>query len=291
MSELFPSSFVEAIRRLRMTVRRASAARDAGEHGSRINGAGLDFRDFRPYAPGDDLRRVDWNAYRRSGRLITRVYEEPRRVRLHVLVDLSDSMFFEDVPRADAARRVAAAIAAAAAEQHDPVSLHPFGAQLAEGMTFRGLHELPLLFPKLEQLRGIGRTDLARALRGLGALRARPGVLVIISDFFDPAGLEPMFAELSGLRHRVVLVRLLRQSDREPPADGDLELIDCETDAPVRVSVNAAARNAYRESFTRFETRLAEHAARRQAQLVAIDVDAPIITELERLFIGGALRL
>src|SRR5690606_29999609 len=213
MSELFPPSFVEGIRRLRVLARDVPHARDAGEHAPRHSGAGIAFRDFRPYAPGDDLRRVDWNAYRRSRRLMTRLYHEPRRLYAHILLDVSESMFFEDPPRADAGRRVAAALAAAAADHHDQVAVYPFGAELAAPIRLGNAGGLANLLAGLERLGPAGATDARAALRALLGMRARPGLLVLISDFFDPAGTEAIFDELDRLRHRVVLVRLTRSVD------------------------------------------------------------------------------
>ena len=137
MSDLFPPSFVEGIHRLRLIARRVPHGRDAGEHASRFGGSGIDFRDFRPYAPGDDLRRVDWNAYRRSRRLLTRLFEEPRRVSLHILLDISESMFFEASPRANAGRQLAAAFATVALEHHDGATIYPYGSQLMPPMRTR----------------------------------------------------------------------------------------------------------------------------------------------------------
>src|SRR5690606_40745106 len=59
---------------------------------SRDPGQGVEFLDFRPYQPGDELRYADWRAYARTGRLYTRLYQAERAVRLHLVVDDSASM-------------------------------------------------------------------------------------------------------------------------------------------------------------------------------------------------------
>src|SRR5690606_30454896 len=64
----------------------------SGERSSRDPGQGVEFLDFRPYQPGDELRYADWRAYARTGRLYTRLYQAERAVRLHLVVDDSASM-------------------------------------------------------------------------------------------------------------------------------------------------------------------------------------------------------
>src|SRR5690554_7361461 len=64
----------------------------SGERSSREPGQSVEFHDFRPYQPGDELRYVDWRVYARTGRLYTRLYEAERAVKLHLVLDNSASM-------------------------------------------------------------------------------------------------------------------------------------------------------------------------------------------------------
>ena len=78
MSELFTSEFVDAISRLRIKARQVPRGGRHAEQASVQMGGGMEFRDFRPYAAGDDFRRIDWNLYSRSGMLFLRLFEELR---------------------------------------------------------------------------------------------------------------------------------------------------------------------------------------------------------------------
>lgn len=291
MSDLFTPAFVHGVQRLRLVARRVKHARQSGDHTSPQSGAGHDFRDFRPYAPGDDFRRVDWGAYRRTRRLMLRLFEEPRQVAVHILLDMSDSTFLEDPPRADAGRRVAAALSAAAAEQHDSVTIYPFGSQLHAPIRLHGGQDLPRVLDALKRLQPAGKTDTALALSQFEALRPRSGVLVLISDFFDRRGLDSIFKQLEKMRQRLVLVQLTRESDLPERLSGDLELVDCEDEVAVRLTVGAAARRAYQDAYGTFKRRIDSFAAQRHAPCVAIDADADILRQLEKLFVGGVLKL
>ena len=68
--ELFDARFLESLKHLRLVAKRVPAGGRFAEQRSRDMGHGLEFRDYRPYTAGDDLRAVDWNIYRRLGRVL-----------------------------------------------------------------------------------------------------------------------------------------------------------------------------------------------------------------------------
>ena len=94
--ELFDSKFLDSLKNLRLIARRVPAGGRFAEQRSSDLGHGLEFRDFRPYAPGDDLRAVDWNIYRRLGRVFIRLFEELEDLPLYLMPDISGSAFLED---------------------------------------------------------------------------------------------------------------------------------------------------------------------------------------------------
>jgi uncharacterized protein (DUF58 family) len=291
MSTLFPEPFLTAISHLRIAARRTRPGGHHGEHLSRRAGAGMEFRDYRAYAPGDDLRRVDWNVYRRSRRLYLRLADEPRDLPVHVLLDASDSMYFENPPRADAGRQMAAAVVAAAMHQHDRVSLYAMGDQLGPPLKPAGPAGLPRFLDELAAIGPRGGTALAGCLRRFSTLPVPRGLAVLISDLFDPQGIAPVLEALAGLRHRLAIVQLTRPSDREPALEGDLELIDCETGSPMLVTASAGELDGYRNRYDAFQEAVREHAHRTGAGLARVDCDQPVLAQLDRLFVHGVLRV
>lgn len=67
-------------------------SRTSGERLAREAGQSVEFHDYRPYQPGDELRAVDWRVYARTGRVMTRLYQAERTIDVHVLLDTSRSM-------------------------------------------------------------------------------------------------------------------------------------------------------------------------------------------------------
>jgi len=290
MSRLFTEEFIRAVTPLRIRARLVPGAGYPAEHRSRDRGAGVEFCDHRGYVPGDDLRRVDWNVYRRSGRLFLRLFEQPEHLAVHVLLDVSDSMFFETPPRADAARQVAGALAAVALNELDRVAIYPCGAEL--GSLLRapgGKAGLRRMLAEIEQLGPAGPTGLSAALRRFAGLRLRRGLLVLVSDFFDPRGIEDVLEALRRVRQRLLLVQLVRATDAAPQVPGEFQLVDCETGGRVEVAASPRVLARYRAAYQRFNNALHEFAMRRGAAHLRLDADRPVLPQLGGLFRGGEL--
>lgn len=291
--ELFDPVFLESVQRLRIIATRVARAGRPAEQRSRDMGSGIEFRDFRGYTPGDDFRAIDWNIYQRLGRVFIRLFEELEDLPVYLLPDLSESMFLEDPPRARAALRVSLALAAIALHQHDSVSLLPFGEELevrvratsGKNQVLRFAHHLAGL-TREERRPG---TDIRAALDKLRALPLRSGLVIIVSDFFDPAGLDAVLDSVRMLRHRVLLCQIARDSDRNPSLEGDVRVVDCETQQVEDVSITPSVIEAYRRAYDRFQDRLTAFARDRHLGFVRIDADRDVLAQLGPLFETGSL--
>src|SRR5438876_11296097 len=95
-SQLFDADFMRKLERLSLISRKLKQGRLKGERRSPKRGQSVEFADYRNYAPGDDLRRLDWNAYARMERLFVKLYQEEEDLTVHVLLDASKSMDWGD---------------------------------------------------------------------------------------------------------------------------------------------------------------------------------------------------
>src|SRR5512147_1348130 len=108
--QLLQPSFLYALDRLALVSRRMRAGTFKGERRSPRRGGSVEFADYREYAPGDDFRQVDWNAYARLERLFLRLFVEEEDATVHILLDASKSMDWGEPNKWLYARRVAAAL-------------------------------------------------------------------------------------------------------------------------------------------------------------------------------------
>ena len=288
LDELFDPAFLESIAHLLIVAGRVPRGGRFADQRSRDLGHGIEFRDFRPYAAGDDLRAIDWNIYRRLGRVFLRLFEELEDLPLYLLPDVSRSAFLEEPPRARAALQCSLALAAISLGQHDTVGVFPFSSDLDVRVRPQsGKNRVMSFARQLATIAPGGTTDFAQAAKRLGGMRLRKGLVVVVSDFFDPGGLPAVTEALGSLRHDLLLVLLVRPSDREVHLEGDLRLTDCETGAWQDVSVTPSVLERYRAAYDGFQAGLADFARRRHAGLLRLDVEQDVISQLATLFESG----
>lgn len=291
-AELFDPDFLESLQRLRLIARRVPKGGRFAEQRSRALGAGIEFQDHRPYSPGDDLRGVDWNLYRRLGKVFLRLFEEMEDLPVYLLPDVSASMWQESPPRARAGLRATMAFAAIALGQMDRVGVFSFADDLSWQMRPQaGWGQLPRFAEGLSKVEAGGATDFGRSLQRFGGMPLRRGLAVIVSDFFDPGGLEAVTAAMKKVRHRLLLVQLTRPSDRDPKLQGDLRLKDCESGEVQEVTIQSQILTRYQEAVDRFHQGLQTFARKREAGLIRLNADEEVVPQIAELFESGRWEL
>lgn len=291
-SQIFDPEFLASVKRLRMVARRVPTGGRFAEQRSVDAGSGIDFKDFRPYSPGDDFRAIDWNIYQRLGKVFLRLYEELEDLPLYLMPDVSQSLFHENPPRVIAGLRTCLALAAIGWNHHDTVGVFPFSDRAEElWRPQSGGQKMMLLAERLAALEPGGSTNIVEAMRDLQRWRLRRGLVVVISDFFDPAGTEAIAKALQGMRHRLLLVPLIKAADREPGISGDVRLVDCETGRAEDVSVTESVRQRYVESYDRFQDALAQCVRRQGGGMLRVDVEQDIAGQLAQLFERGSYQV
>jgi uncharacterized protein (DUF58 family) len=196
----FEDDFLKKLEYLRIVSMRAFAGRDRADRLARKRGRGLEFADYRQYAPGDDVRHIDWKAYKRLNRLLLRLFDEEQDLPVYLFLDASRSMGNGD--KFDQAKRIAAALCYIGLVHFDQVSILPFDSTLApETVPGRGRGRIFTVFNRLEQLAANGRTDLVQSFKQFASRSHRRGLAIVISDFLDPAGFEAGLRLLSGSGH------------------------------------------------------------------------------------------
>ncbi|HEX3849570.1 MAG TPA: DUF58 domain-containing protein [Polyangiaceae bacterium] len=282
---LLDPSFVRELEALRRRLEVSVRSGAAGERASRRRGGSAEFQDHRPYAPGDDLRRVDWAAFARTGEPVLKLFRAEEDSVLRLLVDASASLAFGTPQKLEVARRVAAAIGYLALANGQRaqvlVARDPSGPGSGRGLDRiglprRGRDSLAALLRDLSEPLASGSADLARALDNTLQRSARPGLLVVVSDFFDSGPVTRALTRACAAGHQVALVQVLAREEIEPAFDGDFSLVDAETSAEVELSIDAAAIDAYVSRLTGLIEELRAWARRHRASYVRISNDEPL---------------
>ncbi|MCE4557946.1 DUF58 domain-containing protein [Roseateles cellulosilyticus] len=293
---LFDAAFVAALEPFVLRIAQAQRGGRLAEQRSTARGQGVDFADYKPYVEGDDLRSVDWNTYRRLGKAFVRVYEERQDLPVYLLVDLSRSMFAETPPRIQAALQTALGLAAIALHQQDNVSLLPFSDGLqAPVRALSGGQALSRVMQTLAGYRAAGGSGLAQALAQAAAMPLRRGLMVVISDFFDPAGADAVTTALAQVPHALLLVQMVRDHDTDPrlhpDLQGDVQISDGESSDLLPLTLTPELVERYQSVRRAFQQQLATAAAAVRGQHVTLDAAQPVLAQLTALFSDGGLWL
>lgn len=257
-----PAHLAERLDGLALALRRPLPGGQQGLHRSRHHGSSVEFADYRAYAPGDPINRIDWAVYARSDRYLLRRTEDETRLRAHLLLDVSESMAYarSGAPgKLATACSLAAAIAYVLVRQGDAVELHPFAAAPQPGPPAAGAPTgLPPLLLALEKLTATGSGDVAVALHAFAEQPRPRGLVVVLSDLLRPATeVASACAHLDQAGHQVALVQILDRDELNPPFSGVIEVAEMETGRRAVVEVDgmreqyAAAVRAHLDDLAR----------------------------------------
>ncbi|HYR62103.1 MAG TPA: DUF58 domain-containing protein [Actinomycetota bacterium] len=261
--------------RLSFRSRRSVVGAGAGQRLSPRPGTSAEFSDFRTYVPGDDYRRLDWNAYARLDRLMLRLYLGEEDLSVHLFVDTSDSMRWGRPPKDAATRSIAGALAYVALAGQDRVAVTGFADRVTASLRpQRGRQSCPRVWSTLLALGSGAASDFRSLQAATGSLR--PGISVIISDFLTESDPSPVLAALRSAHQQVVLLQVLAPQEIDPDVTGDVALTDVETGTSVEVTVTPALLQGYRDALDEHTARLTTLARAHQALWHRVRSDAPV---------------
>lgn len=227
----------------------------AGRHRSRLKGFSRDFAQHRPYAPGDELKSLDWKAYARQDRFYVREYQSENLLDAALLVDASGSMGFAHggrLPKWETACRLAMAAAYLVLARGDAAGLMAFDVEPRRVLPPRSsLDQLQAFDCLLESLSPAGETDLAAALESAAARLRRRSLVVLISDLLgETEAILSVVKALKARRHEVLVLQVLDPAERDFPYEGPAVFESLEAAAELSCDATELAC-LYREEFAK----------------------------------------
>lgn len=275
----FDADFLHRLEQLSLVTRRTMRGHQGGDRRSKRHGGAVEFADYRRYAWGDDVRRIDWYAFARFESLFLKLFSEEQDLACHVLLDASPSMRTGEPEKLGYALQVAAALGYVALAAGDRLTVRAFvaGEARAPFGPARGRGRLARLLAHLERTaaeRREGHTSLSQAVGAFLARRPEPGVVLVISDFLDREGVDGAVARLR-VAHEPFLLQVASRDEIEPRVGEELDLTDAETGETVSVTLDRTAVNAYRERFKGFTARLEAVAKKLEIPHALVPTDIP----------------
>lgn len=267
----FPKQLDWLFRAARWTVRGVLA-----HAGPTHSGKDAEWWTYRDYSPGDDYRGIDWNVCARHDELVWRRPPVDPDRRVCLLVDCSRSMSTGRARKFDVARRVAAVLGTAALGHLDQLAVLAFADRItAELPLTRGSASQLKLMRFLDFLTPRGSlTDLAGAAECL-VRRQRPGLAVVLGDFFSPESYRRGLGILRHHGHAACMVHVCDRDDAEPSALGDVELCDAESGDRWTTVLSRRDLARYRVLFEQFCDSVRTFCNQREIRYLRVREDTP----------------
>jgi uncharacterized protein (DUF58 family) len=248
-----------------------------GLHRAPHLGTSMDFAEHRAYAPGDDIRRIDWKLFARSDRFHVKEFEADTNTNCVVLLDVSRSMRFGHAhgPKLDWAKRLAACVLYLARRQRDRVGLATFDDAVVEWVPPSAKH-LEIALHTLERAEAGRPGALAAPLRTLAEGFRRRSMVVLVSDLYEePAAVADAAAHLRGKGNDLLVFHLLDPAELEFPYDEATTFVDLESGERIPV-VPAKLRDRYRSLVAAHVAALTDALGGAGADYVLLDTGRPL---------------
>ncbi len=276
--ELFDADFLDRLRALFLRLRKRKQLRRKGLQSTPATGFTREFKDFRHYTPKDDYRSIDWKLYARLDRLFVRLYEEIQEFHVHIVVDTSGSMIDPFPEKRLTSLKLAVALGYMGLVGHHRVSMYSLGESIADPLPpMKGQGSLQRVLDFARELKFGGLTDLNRSFQEFQPGRRRYGIIFVISDLFgrDVNEAREAIRHASAWPGEVHFIQLFHPWEEKPDVEGEIELLDVETQEHRRLWFTPHDRERYEHTFQAFLSDIEKSCQSRQIDYQRWRTDFP----------------
>lgn len=268
MNELVVNEeFLTQVELLHILIKNCVAGRFGGNHKSKTFGSSCDFEDYREYIPGDDITKIDWNAYARFKNLYLKLYLDERQVHTRIYIDASRSMAFGKSKKDEQAIKLAAVLAYLSICETDKVSIYVIREGQVEEVITNMLGK-DTFFNNIGKLNDIvfdGDSRISEAILP-STVGYGDGLSVIISDFLTDNDYESAIDHLSLKKRDILCIQVLSKEELNPKTRGKMHFFDCEDGKKFyRKNINRTIINAYKSALEYATSRIRNYCYSRGA--------------------------
>jgi uncharacterized protein (DUF58 family) len=244
---MIDSSFLQQLDRFNLIINKRVTSSYLGERKSVAAGQGVMFKDYRIYAPGDDIRTIDWKVFARTDDLYVKTFEEERNLSIHIMVDSSASMNFgKSITKFDYAAMVGVGFAYLALKNNEKFQFSTFAEELEFFQAKRGMSQLLAMIDHLNTRKPQGQSQLGEILKKYKKSIGSKALVFLISDFLMPVD-EIKEALYVIANHNVNIIHILDPEERELHMEGDIKLKDMETGEKMDLHMSRRLETQYQD--------------------------------------------
>lgn len=291
MAYVINEEFLQQVELLQTLIKNNVAGLFGGNHQSKTFGSSCEFTDYRDYMPGDDITKIDWNAYARFEKLYLKLYLDERRLHTRIYIDASRSMGYGKGKKDEQAIRIAATLAYLSVSEMDKVSIYALREKGVEELIPNMLGKETFInsIGKLNELTFDGDSYISEALRpervGYG-----DGLSVIISDFLTDNDYETAIDHLASKKRDIFCIQILSKEELNPKVRGKMHFFDSEnTSKFYRKNINREIAQAYKRALEYATGRIADLCAARGANYMLVSAEDNINDIFFNKFVGAGV--
>ena len=286
-------AFLQQVETLQMLIKNNVAGQFGGNHKSKTFGSSCEFSDYRDYLAGDDITKIDWNAYARFDKLYLKLYNDERQMHTKIYVDASRSMAYGKGKKDEQALKIAATIAYLSVNDMDKVSVYAVRDKTVNDV-FTGLlgkDAYTGAVGKLNEVEFDGDSYLSDAILpsnvGYG-----DGMSVIISDFLTDNDYERAIDHLASKKRDILCIQVLSKEELNPKVRGKMHFFDSETvERSYRKNITREIAKAYKQALDYATGRIRDYCAARGADYMLVSSEDSVTRVFFEKLVGmGVLK-
>ena len=271
-NSIINEEFLQQVEALQSLIKNNVAGLFGGTHQSKTFGSSCEFADYRDYIPGDDITKIDWNAYARFDKLYQKLYLDERQMHTKIYIDASRSMEYGRADKAEQALRLAATVAYLSLNEMDKVSIYAIRnkeiIEIISGMVGKDSYVGEI--GKLNELEFSGDSYISDAIIP-SSVGYGDGMSVIISDFLTDNDYESAINHLADKKRDVFCIQVLSPDELNPKIRGKVHLYDSESAEKIyRKNIKKDIMQAYRKALEYVQERIGTVCASRGAHYLLV---------------------
>lgn len=277
------TDFLNQLDRFHLVVKKRVTSNYMGPRRSIATGRGLTFKEHRMYAPGDDIRLIDWKVFARTDDLYVKTFEEERNLTVHVIMDASASMGFgKPINKFDYASMLGVGFAYLAMKDNEKFQFSTFAEGLDVFQPRRGMSQLASMVYHLNNTKTQGHSKLLDGMVQYKKVIGNRSLLVLISDFLIDVD-EVIEALYTLGDHEVKIVQVLDPIEKNLKYSGDFKLIDSESKSMLRTYISPRLRVKYQQMLDNHAAKIEETCNKLGYHFHQITNDTPVFDAFYRV--------
>ncbi|MGG7165630.1 DUF58 domain-containing protein [Clostridium ihumii] len=285
-NKIFDKEFFNKLKTMSLQIKALTEGGQSGVRRSKSKGTSVEFSDFREYNIGDDIRRIDWNAYGRFEKLFIKLFVEEKEANINIYIDCSKSMDFEE--KREVTLKISAVVAYLALNNQDKVNINLITRDGIKSEKYSGILSFQRILNFIEKETFEGTVKINNSIKR-NKIKSK-GLSIIISDFLNEEDIEDSIRFLKYCHQEILIINVLSDSELNPKLNGEVTLVDSESDKKVQLTVTSKILINYKKALERFTLNLKNISQKYGGKLIQVSSNESIDKIIfDKLFKEGVI--